>query len=197
MNRLLVVLAIASLVGCRMCGSSYDHCIPAHTSRTNDDRGSNALYRAGSILGPRDALSNEFDGTNAEFVTDRSVNAGLFGTTTPVELKRPTLRALEPRKLDSPPIGIPPRSATPPPNGRPAEDFRRFDEEILTLPVLPILPPQTVPPSFTPLPFDQTDSQGIPPVTIEELRRLDPTITDLRILNVEDVSRPKTGSQTP
>ena len=180
-----------------MCGSPYDYCVPAHTSRADDYRGCNVFYRAGSIFWQDDSACTGYDGTDVEFVADRSMNAGNFGTTTPVEAKRPTLRTLEPRKQTRPPIGIPPKSATPAPNGDPVDDSRPFIEQMPVLPDLPTSPPPTGPPDFTPIPFDQTRNQGGPTITIEELRRLDPTVTDIRILNVEDAPNPKTGSQAP
>ena len=197
MNRLFIVLTLVSLAGCRMCGSSYDYCVPAHTSRADDYRGCNVFYRAGSIFWQGDSSCNGFGGTDVGFVADRSMNAGNFGTTTPVESKRPTPRALEPRKLDRPLIGIPPKSAAPTLNSEPTEDVRPFMEQIPNLLDIPGLEPPSVPPDSTPTPFDQTKNQGGPTITIEELRRLDPTVTDIRILNVEDIASPKTGSQAP
>ena len=196
MNRLLIVLAFVFLAGCRMCGSSYDHYIPAHTDRVDDYRGGNVFYRAGSIFW-NDGLCNESDGTDVDLVADRSMNAGNFGTTTPIELKRPTLRTLEPKKLDRSPIGIPPGPATPTPNGDLPEGFHLFEQQIPNAPNPSGLPPSPVPSDVAPMPFDQTRNQSDPIITIEELRRLDPTVTDIRILNVEDVLNPKVGTQTP
>ena len=187
MNRFFFVFAFVLLVGCRMCGSPYDYCVPAHTHRSDDYRGCNVFYRAGSIfwnVGSTDA------GADIGFVTDRSVNAGNFGTTTPIESNRPTQRMLEPRKLDRPTIGIPHKSAAPPLNG--TEDSQPFN--VPAPGEHPVSPPPT---GFTPIPFDQTQNQVGPSITIEELRRLDPTVTDVRILNVEDLPSPKTGSQSP
>jgi len=197
MNRLFIVLAFVSLVGCRMCGSPYDYCVPAHTSRTDDYRDCDVFYRAGSIFWNNDAGCAEYDGMDVDFVADRSVNAGNFGKTTPIESKRPTLRTLEPKKLDKPSIGIPSKSAAPSPNGTLPEEFRPFEQQVPSSPNLPISPPPTVPPSLTPMPFDQTRNQGGPPITIEELRRLDPSVTDIRILNVEDAPSSKIGAQVP
>ena len=185
MNRLFIVLAFVSLAGCRMCGSPYDYCIPAYTQRADDYRGCDVFYRAGSIFRSSDSRC---DGTDIDFIADRSMNSGNFGTTTPVDVKRPTPRTLEPRKMDRPAIGIPPKSATP--NGIP------FDQQIPILPDLPS-PSPTVPPGFSPLPVDQNRTQSGPTITVEELRRLDPTVTDIRILNVEDAPNPKTGLQVP
>ena len=194
MNRMFILLVFVSLVGCRMCGSPYDYCVPAHTSRNDDYRGSNVSYRAGSIFWQGDSTCYGHDGTDVEFVADRSMNAGNWGMTTPVEPKRPTPRILEPRKLERPPIGIPPKSATPSPNGDPVDDHGPFTDQT---PILPDLPPSIMPPDFTPTPLGQPKNQEIPPITIEELRRTDPTVTDFRILSVEDAASPKTGSQAP
>ena len=195
MNRLFIVLAFVSLAGCRMCGSSYDYCVPAHTSRADDYRGCNVFYRAGSIFWQGDSVCNGYGETDIEFVTDRSINAGNFGVTTPVESKRPTPRTLEPRKPDRPPIAIPPKSAAPPPNGDPTKNAHPFEEKTPSLPNFPVLPLPMAPSDFTPVPFDQLQNQDGPPITIEEIRRTDPTVTDFRILSVEDTTSPKVGSQ--
>ena len=197
MNRLFLVLAFAFFAGCRMCGSPYDYCVPAYTNRADDYRDCDVFYRAGSIFWNSDVGCDEFGGTDIDFVSDRSMNAGNFGTTTPAESKRPTLRTLEPRKLDRPSIGIPPRSATPPINGAPPTDFRPFEPQVPSSPNLPTSPPPTIPSGPAPMQFDQTRNQGGPSITIEELRRLDPTVTDIRILNVEDAPSPKIGTQVP
>jgi hypothetical protein len=47
------------------------------------------------------------------------------------------------------------------------------------------------------MPFGQMQNQGAPVITVEELRRLDPSVTDIRILNIEDAPNPKTGAQAP
>jgi hypothetical protein len=175
-----------------MCGSPYDYCVPAYTQRTDDYRGCNVFYRAGSVFWNNDACC---DGMGVDFVADQSMN---FGTTTPVDLKRPTPRTLGPRKTERATIGIPSKPATLPSNDAPSNDFKPFEEQIPSSPDLPTSPPPTLPRSFDPpMPFDQTQNQRGPLITIEELRRLDPTVTDIRILNVEDAPNPKTGSQIP
>ena len=190
MNRLFIVLPFVLLAGCRMCGSPYDYCVSAYTHRADDYRGCDVFYRAGSIFWHGGAT---YDGTSVDFVADRSLNAGGFGTTTPVDLERPAPRTLEPRKFDRPTIGIPPKPAVPIPNGG-GNHFPPFHEQVPT--DLPAPPP--VPRSLdVPMPLDQTQNQGGPIVTIEELRRLDPSVTDVRILSVEDVPNPKTGTLVP
>ena len=170
-----------------MCGSPYDYCIPAYTRRADDYRGCDVFYRAGSIFWNKDGSCG---GTDVELVADRSMNAGNFGTTTAVDVKRPTPRTLEPRKTDKPSIGIPSKSATPAPNGIP------FDQQVPSSPDFPT-PSPTVPPGFTPSPSGQSRTQGGPTITVEELRLIDPTVTDIQILNVEDAPSPKIGSSVP
>ncbi len=180
-----------------MCGSQYDYCTPAFTSRADDYRGCDAYYRSGSIF-----RSGEFDcdeDGNVEFIGDRSMNAGNFGMTTPVETKRPTPQTLEPKKLGKPSVGIPSTSPAPSPNSNysngipPENNVLPFENQIPSSPPPPPAP-STGPRGFESPSLDQTRGNG-PNITIEELRRLDPSVTDVRILNIEDNLNPKTGAQ--
>jgi hypothetical protein len=187
-----VILVIGS-TGCRMCGTQYDYCTPAYTGRTEDYRGCDPLYRAGSIF--------NCDGeeiTDADGQIIRATNAGNFGTTTPVGRGQYKPSRLEPRA----PIGRPPLAPTPNGNTEEPENTIPGIEDLIreTLPTLPPALPTVNPPVTRQIPARQTHTatssetipfsaqSGEPTFTIEDLRRLDPSVTDIKILNVEDNS---------
>lgn len=76
---------LAGSVGCRMCGSSLDLCVPAHIQRENDYRGGDPLYRAGSIFYANGDYSNP-DGLKC--VDCSLTNAGNYGETRSISQKR-------------------------------------------------------------------------------------------------------------
>lgn len=172
-------------VGCRMCGPQYDYCMPAYTGRTEDYRGCNPLYRAGSIFNCYgDAIVDD------EGQIIRATNAGNFGTITPMGRVHSVPSRLEPRSET--PIGKP--SLAPTSNGNnnieDPENTLPGIEDLLQerTPVKPAIP--TVNPPITrqvpaeTIPFSA--QSGEPTFTIEDLRRLDPSVTDIKILNIED-----------
>jgi hypothetical protein len=181
-----LVTLISSSVGCRMCGTGYDYCMPAYIGRAEDYRGCDTLYRAGSI----------FSGTNEEISDSegqliRATNAGNFGVTVPVDRVRLNPSRLEPHSGS--PIGRP--SLAPSPNGNNNDDepenFIPEIEELLrqdTTPIKPtfptINPPTTRQTSIETIPFSA--QSGEPTFTVEDLRRLDPSVTDIKILNIQD-----------
>lgn len=191
----LVLLALAAgMSGCRMCGSPDDYCIPAYIERDCDYRGCDTLYRAGSIF---------YDNVDYRSVSDPDCNdcsmsnAGDWGKT----------KAVKPFRN----IGVPPKAPDANENGfemPTREELMRGVRPGLGVPeTVPtddepgterISPPPTRP--FTPIgptgPIDPSapvdpafpfsTQSGEPKITVEELRRLDPTITDVQILNIDD-----------
>jgi hypothetical protein len=188
---ILLITLISSSIGCRMCGTGYDYCVPAHTGRAEDYRGCDTLYRAGSIF---NGNSEEITGNDGQII--RATNAGNFGITEPVNRVRVNPSRLEPRS--SSPIGRP--SLAPNPNGNnnnnnnnnneEPENFIPGIEDLLqnTPPIKPVRPtvnpPVTRQTSIETIPFSA--QSGEPTFTVEDLRRLDPSVTDIKILNIED-----------
>jgi hypothetical protein len=180
------IILMSSSVGCRMCGTEYDYCMPAYTGRAEDYRGCDTLYRAGSV----------FNGNNEEIADSdgqiiRATNAGNFGVTVPVDRIRSNPSRLEPRSGST--IGRP--SLAPNPNGNnnndeEPENFVPGIEDLLqnTTPIKPVRPtvnpPITRQTSIETIPFSA--QPGEPTFTVEDLRRLDPSVTDIKILNIED-----------
>ncbi|MDR0704617.1 MAG: hypothetical protein LBF88_06465 [Planctomycetaceae bacterium] len=179
-----LVILISNAVGCRMCGTGYDYCTSAYTGRTEDYRGCDPLYRAGSIF---NANSEEITDSEGQII--RATNAGNFGVTTPVHRVRVNPSRLEPRSNS---IGRP--SLAPSPNGSnnndEPEDFKPRIEDLLqdTTPVKPtrptVNPPLTRQVPIETIPFSA--QSGEPTFTIEDLRQLDPSVTDIKILNIQD-----------
>ncbi|MDR1141246.1 MAG: hypothetical protein LBL62_06105 [Planctomycetaceae bacterium] len=171
-------------VGCRMCGTQYDYCMPAYTGRAEDYRGCDSLYRAGSIF---NGYGEEIADNEGQII--RATNAGNFGATIPVDRFRSNSSRLEPRSGTQ--IGRPQLAPTPNGNNNTEEPENSIPgiEDLLqeNIPVKPAIP--TVHPPLTrqaveTIPFSA--QSGEPTFSIEDLRRLDPTVTDIKILNVED-----------
>ncbi len=154
------------------------------------------MYRAGSIFCGNAGCVDSDD------YVDYMQNAGNFGETTPVDKQKPT-RAFgsnKPKPSERPkgynvedllpdqsPIGIP--SSVPGANGE--EIDRPFNEQVPTLPgpaSAPFGAPTTSAFGSTSLENRLNSESGLN-ITVEELRRLDPSVTDVRILNVEDRAR--------
>ncbi|MDR3197506.1 MAG: hypothetical protein LBU34_06500 [Planctomycetaceae bacterium] len=180
----LPVFLIICSIGCRMCGTQYDYCTPAYTGRVEDYRGCDPLYRAGSIF---NCYGNEIADEEGQII--RATNAGNFGVTTPVNRAYSDPSRLEPRSET--PIGRP--TLAPTPNGNntdePENTLPGIEDLIReTIPVKPAIPavnpPVTRQVPVETIPF--TAQSGEPTFTIEDLRRLDPSVTDIKILNVED-----------
>jgi len=237
MSRFVVTFCLLSLifcsVGCRICPTPYDCRISAYIDRSDDYRGFDPMYRAGSIFcgcnGTHQVVKGAFHET--KFV-DYYSNAGNYGMTTPIVTPRqtPGTNTFETRpNTESPLIGIPRENPEyigfpmPFPNGVPSvRDLLDRNRETLQLPVVPITPPgrpRTAPsyddmPGNT-IPFSPSDAvpnnvmpnniapddeaitppstfppmimETDPPITLEELRRLDPTIQEVQIISIEDV----------
>jgi len=237
MSRFVVAFCLVPLflcsVGCRICSTPHDYHISAHIERPYDYRGSNPMYRAGSIFGggSHQMIRHAYhEGAYIdEEYADYYTNAGNYGVTTPVTLVRhtPDTGTFEPRpdtgrsligipdslpggnntfpSLTDPGGGIPPiqdlidrqRSMLPapmpinqqpnlnpgPPFGnRPIDTMPFSPSDIVPNGVLPgdeqLSPPNTIPTIL------ETDL----PITLEELRRLDPTIQDVQIISIEDIA---------
>ncbi|MDR2115101.1 MAG: hypothetical protein LBP87_01845, partial [Planctomycetaceae bacterium] len=124
----LAVFLVVCSVGCRMCGTQYDYCTPAYTGRTEDYRGCDPLYRAGSIFSYDNCGGNEISEINeiidGEEQIIRATNAGNFGVTTPFGQSSSGSSRLEPRSGTS--IGRP--TLAPNPNGNYPNGNKNTDE---------------------------------------------------------------------
>lgn len=207
---MLALLVVAAPTGCRMCGSPYDYCMPAYTQRSDDYRGCDPLYRAGSIFYANVDYADGFDDPNCPECSKG--NTGNFGKTRSILGPRARQPERTPRTRTTtppPPIGIPLKAPVSNGNGTPDvpqrgnQDYRLPTiEELLdetrpdrpfgpTTPAVPVTPPsrRPVPP---PVPSDPSESipftmqSGEPTISLDELRRLDPSITDVKILNIDD-----------
>ncbi|MDR0335734.1 MAG: hypothetical protein LBI18_01450 [Planctomycetaceae bacterium] len=186
------VFCVINSVGCRMCGTQYDYCMPAYTGRTEDYRGCDSLYRAGSIF---NCYGEEVVDSEGQII--RATNAGNFGVTLPIDRFRSSPSQLEPRSGTQ--IGKP--QLPPTPNGNNDNNIEEQEQTIPGIedllqnntpikPAIPtVRPPVTRQISAETVPFSA--QSGEPTFTIEDLRQLDPTVTDIKILNVEDVVNAK------
>lgn len=175
-----------------MCGSSLDTCVPAYLQRENDYRGCDPFYRAGSIFYGNVNYSDTSGDLNC---LDCSLtNAGMFGRTEQIgKGKRPqSIRSMSPdrqeeqnrKDLNVPTIEDLLR-------GKPTEE----PDSSSPFSIPENIPFETPSPEFMPpkpqiVPFSTSDPKVTGPnISIEELRRLDPdpNITDIRIINVDDV----------
>ena len=192
--------------GCRVCNTPYDYCIPAYIDRPDDFRDCGPMYRAGSAVDgggvgiAQAAYYEEVDIYN---------NAGNYGMTTPIasaiipadpattQRHRDLRIAIPPQDIDDwnwgtePGNRIPsvrelldrPRRAAPmpmpiiPPGRSPYFDDKEDGETIH-----PFTPSDGVVPLPNTFPATPIDS----PITLEELRRLDPTVSDVQIISIED-----------
>ena len=228
MSRFIVPFCLLPLllcsVGCRMCHSPYDCCIPAYIDRCDDFRGCGPLYRAGSILTNGGCSTCQtvigdaiYEGNTGDFY----INAGNYGITTPVATVRRNSDSFEfPLRQDQHSqdrtIAIPLQKPQEediifepgrnvPINSLPTiEDLiKQPKRESLPMPIIPPAKPKVVPPFFegTPIessPFSPSDevvppnvfppitTKTDPPITLEELRRLDPSVRDFQIISIED-----------
>ena len=228
MSRITVSLCLFSLllcsVGCQVCPfpcqyRSLDFRVAAFVDRHNDYRGSHPDYRAGSVF-------VGVPGTH-HLAGDLFMNAGDFGTTSPVVMaRRDDSRGMFGTGPDI--IIAPPRPGdidifTP---GGNVPGIQQLIDEQRNLPPggTPIIPPAI--PRIAPLPFDDTPSDTIPfspsdaipslpngtvpplpngglrlpqspfptlmdtepPITLEELQRLDPSVHDFQIISIEDAT---------
>jgi len=204
MFRLAVPLCLLLLcsVGCKMCDTIHDCRITGFVDRQDDYRGFYPDYRAGSL----------FSGDKNDMYQtayDLYANAGNYGSTILVEVEHrepdpglfqrlPADASRQPqeneRSLDFPGVPIVPDYlySPPAPGDRP-----RIPQRIPAIPELAPLPFDT-PPGNTTTPFSQNDEIVTPPntapsiqdtelpITLEELRRLDPSVHDIQIISIED-----------
>jgi hypothetical protein len=197
-----------------MCPTPHDYRISTYIDRGDDYRGFNPLYRAGSVFGGLDGTHQAL--CNAYYEGDVGnlySNAGNYGITTPVAMVRHSSGSgtfdTVPRidRPDGDRINLPPRIREP--NGTMPTLEELINQPRGTMPSpLPITPPgrpRTAPPSFEntdespdTIPFSPSDDVIVPPnpfpsmpetgppITLEELRRLDPSIQDVQIISIED-----------
>ena len=217
MVRLVFSICLLSLfpylVGCQMCCTPYDYRLSGYVNRFDDYRGFSPVYRAGSILsGDGYDVCRIGNAYHVGGVGDFYNNAGNFGTTTPVTLRRYDPNAFEYQPGVGPNAVAIPRQA---PAGETWLEPRRpanggalnIDDLPRTEPrPMPVLPPArpVVPPAWddSPIesvPFSPNDEAITPPntvpptdmdlpVTLEELRRLDPSVQDVQIISIEDAA---------
>jgi hypothetical protein len=175
-----------------MCDTIHDYRISAFVDRSNDYRGAKPDYRSGSI----------FDDTQRLAMGDLSNNSGNFGNLMPLITVSPTTvpearptHEIPPSGMDSFIIdrpGVPdiqdllgPRGAPMPPSipGVGPSVPSPFDG--FQVDPIPFSPGDgTVPPRPQPQRFIDTES----PITLEGLQRIDPSVRDLQIISIEDVS---------
>ncbi|MCL2744304.1 MAG: hypothetical protein FWE67_10670 [Planctomycetaceae bacterium] len=168
--------------GCRMCGTCYDDCVPSKTARHNDPDSCDPLYRAGSVFY---GTADYTDISNAPDCEGCSItNAGYYGSTFSVDKNRPVSAP----KLRSKPIDIDSLDIPTLPDllrGRPTEAPQ---PQSVPLPKQPEPVKPAVQPKVTKKAVVPPANTAMPQFTVEELRRMenDPSVTDIRILNVED-----------
>lgn len=202
----LFLFLILGSTGCRMCGSSYDYCMPAFLDRQDDYRGCDSLYRAGSIY--QNVACQSGCGEEIALTTDRSLNAGNFGVTTSVDAplmqgpkrpgggstlgKPPTGPILNGDGFDVPTQGVEELLQ----DSMPSRPTPLMPTPLVPTPMEGNPPPATSPEPFVPVPPSQQSpvetmpltmpSSPEPTITVEDLRRLDPSVTDIKIINIDD-----------
>jgi len=209
---------LVSSVGCRTCCTPHDYRLSTYIDRCDDYRGFDPQYRAGSILGWHSTSQMVMgDAVYVGQIGDYYNNAGNYGVTTPIALVRHTPDTVEQPTGQELLIGIPQdipeeRTIVPPSgyeiNGNiPTIDQLRDRQRGLLPYPTPIMPPgipRVPPPALDDdtIPFAPSDEQPLippstipspmidsdPPITLDELRRLDPSIQDLQIISIEDAS---------
>jgi len=203
-------------VGCRTCSTPYDCRVPANTNRLDDYRGFNSLYRGGSIYtceGCRSCQTNIRNAYSTGYTGDYYTNAGNYGYTAPVTIQRRNLdgfSAPRPRQgggsvaipLDDPGAGYGVDSTWDDGNMHTLEQL--LQQQQRTPDAMPIDPPprpRNPVPTLDPdtIPFTPSDGVVVPPndpfptdveievpITLEELRRLDPSVQEFEIISIED-----------
>jgi len=205
-------------IGCRMCPTPHDYRVSTYIDRCDDYRGFNPLYRAGSIFGGGDGTHQGFCNAYYEGdLGDIYSNAGNYGITTPVSMVRRSTGSgtfeTVPRTDLNPEgerINVPSRVQEPNGTMPTLEDLLQRPRGTMPSP-LPVTPPgrpRTAPPAFEDadkspidtIPFSPNDEvitppntfpsmlETDPPITLEELRRLDPSIQDMQIISIEDAA---------
>ena len=169
----LLCLFVCSL-GCKLPRSPHDYHVASFVDRHNDYRGFDPDYRAGSIFVDEHGMSH----MRGNFAN----NAGDFGTVAPVVIQQHDVRPDRPSNV---------------PDRAPGHSVPTIDELIQqrrdAIPEgnpMPIIPPMIPSPPFEPLPLVPLPNNEFinPPITLEELRRLDPTVRDLQIISIEDAA---------
>lgn len=192
-----IALSVSISSGCRMCGSSFDACVPAYLQRENDYRGCDPLYRSGSIFYGNADYSDTSGDLNC--VDCSLTNAGMFGRTERIgKGKTPqTIRSMtQDRQNESNRKDLHVPTIEDLIKGKPTEEPEApspfgVPESIPYETPMPNTLPNSLPQPPQTIPFSTNDPKvtGGPQISVEELRRLDPdpNITDIRILNVDDV----------
>ena len=218
MFRPVVTFCLLSLllcsVGCRMCGTPYDCHVSGYVDRFDDYRGFNPMYRAGSVFSGDGGMvigNACYAGTTGDLYN----NAGNYGFTTPVTTERPRPGTFgtypDPKQT---PIGRPEQdplgngSILSPPgtiNGvqNPDEILRPRGtesnlEQITPPPRQRVTPSPSDDPFIETMPLSPSDEVELPTtriptnidadITLEELRRLDPSVQDVQIISIEDAA---------
>ena len=216
-NTVCLLLLVMSSVGCQICRSPYDYLVSAYIERHNDYRGSDPMYRAGF-------LSSSKEGDYREAFVDYYANFGNYGVTTPISIpsqilgSQPNIGLPDHSPWDSPSgTNIPPidellrfrDSGTAPLSPSPLQQPQTFPPfKSMSPDTIPFTPSDVQP--FSPgdavphgtLPGDErlvpptfpTLMETAPPITLDELRRLDPTIQNVEIISIEDVT-PRTRTR--
>ena len=213
----LVFLSVCS-VGCRMCCTPYDYRVSGYIDRSDDYRGFDPMYRAGSIFGQGTCPVVCGDTYFVRDTGDLYNNAGNYGVTTLVSaVHRDYVPTESSPQTNSGSIAIPQRS--PENNGMTIDPSRNGIDSVPTIqdlikqprgttpvpePITPPARPKVVlppvdDPSIETIPFSPSDQPRIVPpgmlptqrdtelpITLEELRRLDPSIKDVQIISIED-----------
>ncbi|MGL4594895.1 MAG: hypothetical protein ACRCUY_09225 [Thermoguttaceae bacterium] len=182
----LVVCCAYTFIGCHMADRSRDFCSSAHICRPDDYRGCDPLYRAGSIFYPNGDASAEFQQTAWQ-----RPNAGNYGETVPITLKSYGRTPDELRDTQS--IEVEPEYVVP-----------SFDDMLKNTPDTIIYPKTEqksksksdddglLPESFNDQLLNEKTSlfsTDEPTFSIDELQKLDPSVTEIKILKVEDTVR--------
>ena len=207
---------LLSSVGCRICSTPYDCRVPANINREDDYRGFSSMYRGGSIYtceGCRSCQTNIRNANSVGYTGDYYNNAGNYGYTAPVTTQQRNLdgfNAPKPRQgggsvaipLDDPGAGYGVDSSWN--DGKTPTAEQLLQQQQRTPDGLQIAPPPKtrVPaPTLEPdtIPFTPSDGVVVPlddpfpvnvntevPITLEELRRLDPSVQNFEILSIED-----------
>ena len=201
MFRFVVTLCFLSLlfcsVSCQMCDSPHDYRLTGFVDRQYDYRGFYSDYRAGSLF------SDDRYDVSYQTADNLYSNAGNFGTTTSVTIERrdpdPGMFGISPDDTDA--FGIPDRPSVPS-----VPDYLRTPARPDTSPTAPSAIPGVAPllfegtPGETTTPFSPSDEIVAPPstvptildtelpITLEELRRLDPSVQDIQIISIEDAA---------
>ena len=214
MSRFTFVLCLCSLllytVGCQVYRLPNDFRVPAFVERHNDYRGFDPDCRSGSVLVGKHGMHQvtdvyhnvgDFGITTPVTVARRSTAPRAFETP-PITLPQRPSRGeitIDPRPIDH--GGFTPDRHVPSPQellDRQRNVTPGISPIIPAIPGVAPLPVEEIPRDTVPFsPSDEiltppstfpTFTDEDPPITLEELRRLDPSVRDLQIISIEDAS---------